>query len=110
MGMDFNRNSHFRDIHVYVYYLFYLKAFFLSTELVSLPTGDNLLGTQVLEQVVTRVTKSAEVWVRSGAQTKHSIPKITKTISETNLPLHKPCHVVKHVYCITHIKHSAAAS
>ena len=54
----------------------YLKAFFLSTEFVSLPALSNLLGTEVFEEVVTGVGKRAKVWVRSGTQTKHSIPEI----------------------------------
>ena len=57
-----------------MYIRIYLKALFLSTQLVPLPTLHYLLGTKVFEEVVTGVSKRAEVWVRSGAQTKHGIP------------------------------------
>ena len=55
----------------------YLKAFLLATQLVSFPTWKNHLCPQVLEQVVTSVTKRAEVGISPGAQTKHRIPAQT---------------------------------
>ena len=45
----------------------YLKAFFLSAEFISLPALNYLLGSKIFEEVVTGVSKRAEVWVRSGA-------------------------------------------
>lgn len=55
------------DTHRLSLTLRYLKAFFLATKLVSFATLDNLLSSQVFEEVVTSVSKSAEVGVGSGA-------------------------------------------
>lgn len=54
----------------------YLKAFFLSTEFIPLAALNYLLGTEVIEKVVTCVSKGAKVGVGSGAQTKHGIPGV----------------------------------
>ena len=58
--------------------LTYLEALFLSAELVSLSALHHLLGTQILEEVVASVSKSAEVGIGPGSQTKHSIPGIER--------------------------------